>query len=257
MRRLYANPEAERRIQERLETRLTARYERALRRELRQASIDAANAYRQSGLIESAIASHDSVIERALTGMYEAAYTLVGGRVATALDNVKGWRPERKSEEMSDVFRVAMERFVRRWTARRVVDISSTTRSQVADIINRGIEEGLVLDQLAGLIAQRGTELAGYRANLIARTEIHSAANAGALEAAQESGVVALKEWIAVEDARTRDGDNSDFDHINVEPVPINSPFIVSGEELMFPGDPAGSAGNIINCRCAMGYIVD
>ena len=28
-------------------------------------------------------------------------------------------------------------------------------------------------------------------------------------------------------------------------------------EFLDFPGDPAGSAANIINCRCAVGYVVD
>jgi hypothetical protein len=38
--------------------------------------------------------------------------------------------------------------------------------------------------------------------------------------------------------------------------VPIDEPFIVSGEELMYPGDPSGSAGNVINCRCAIGYVV-
>jgi hypothetical protein len=26
---------------------------------------------------------------------------------------------------------------------------------------------------------------------------------------------------------------------------------------LMYPGDPNGSGGNIINCRCAISHIVD
>ncbi|HKQ06613.1 MAG TPA: hypothetical protein VJ464_15880 [Blastocatellia bacterium] len=30
----------------------------------------------------------------------------------------------------------------------------------------------------------------------------------------------------------------------------LDDPFEVGGEELMFPRDPAGSAGNTINCRC-------
>lgn len=34
--------------------------------------------------------------------------------------------------------------------------------------------------------------------------------------------------------------------------VPANDPFIVGGEELMFPADTAGSPWNVYNCRCAM-----
>jgi len=59
---------------------------------------------------------------------------------------------------------------------------------------------------------------------------------------------------VHVDDDRVRDGDNTDFDHTNVASVPINEPFIVSGEELMYPGDPNASAGNYIRCRCAMTY---
>jgi len=29
----------------------------------------------------------------------------------------------------------------------------------------------------------------------------------------------------------------------------------VGGERLMYPGDPSGSAENVINCRCAVGHI--
>lgn len=42
-------------------------------------------------------------------------------------------------------------------------------------------------------------------------------------------------------EAAARYGDN---------PIPIGEAFDVGGEELMHPGDPAGSAGNIINCYC-------
>jgi hypothetical protein len=34
--------------------------------------------------------------------------------------------------------------------------------------------------------------------------------------------------------------------------VPFNSKFSVGGESLQRPGDPNGSASNVINCRCSM-----
>ncbi len=33
--------------------------------------------------------------------------------------------------------------------------------------------------------------------------------------------------------------------------VPLEDFFFVDGESLFEPGDPRGSAGNIINCRCS------
>ena len=34
----------------------------------------------------------------------------------------------------------------------------------------------------------------------------------------------------------------------------MNEPFIVNGEPLMYAGDPAGSAANVVNCRCVVLY---
>jgi hypothetical protein len=34
------------------------------------------------------------------------------------------------------------------------------------------------------------------------------------------------------------------------EEVNLNDSFIVDGEHLDYPGDQAGSAGNVINCHC-------
>ena len=39
-------------------------------------------------------------------------------------------------------------------------------------------------------------------------------------------------------------------EHHGGNPIPIGEPFVVMEEELMHPGDPAGSAENVINCQC-------
>lgn len=39
--------------------------------------------------------------------------------------------------------------------------------------------------------------------------------------------------------------------------VPYNKPFIVDGEELMYPGDPNGSPANIINCHCFLTKVIE
>ena len=66
------------------------------------------------------------------------------------------------------------------------------------------------------------------------------------------------KVWISALDARTRQAPDSKFDHydMNQKRVPLDKPFNVSGEKLMFPGDPKGSGGNVINCRCSVAQVV-
>ena len=83
------------------------------------------------------------------------------------------------------------------------------------------------------------------RATRIARTETTGAYNAGALNGYMEEGA-GVKVWIATPDEATRE------DHLEAwgQCVPVAEPFRVGGSFLMFPGDPRGEAGQVVNCRC-------
>lgn len=73
-------------------------------------------------------------------------------------------------------------------------------------------------------------------------------------QAEREELGIELKEWVSTIDRRNRGVDpKSPWDHLtpNGQKRKNAEPFLVSGEPLMFPGDSAGSAGNVINCRCA------
>ena len=56
------------------------------------------------------------------------------------------------------------------------------------------------------------------------------------------------KRWVTVGDSRVRAAHAA----ADGQEVPLGSPFVVDGEMLEYPGDPHGSAGNVINCRCVM-----
>ena len=90
-----------------------------------------------------------------------------------------------------------------------------------------------------------------WQALRIARTETTFAMNSAKQIAGEVSGLVMEKVWIAAIDNRTRQ------EHIeaNGKAVPLNEPFIVGGEKLMFPGDKfnGASAFNLVNCRCTFG----
>jgi len=94
-----------------------------------------------------------------------------------------------------------------------------------------------------------------WQALRIARTETTAASNYAATVSSSVSGVLMDKVWISALDERTRQGK---FNHLemNQKRVPLDKPFNVSGEKLMFPGDPKGSGGNVINCRCSVAQVV-
>jgi hypothetical protein len=60
-----------------------------------------------------------------------------------------------------------------------------------------------------------------------------------------------LKKWHVTLDGRER---QAHADMVNKPAIPIDDFFDVGGEKLKYPGDPRGSAGNVIQCRCAIVY---
>lgn len=144
---------------------------------------------------------------------------------------------------------------------RRVVDMQGRSwlklRTELVQSIQGGESESMMKKRVSQFFRNA-------RANslTIARTETASAINSASystMRAAAESGIPVRAEWNSVLDDHTR-ADNQ-FDHASANGLtidPATERFIVSGEALRFPGDSEnGSAGNIINCRCAMRPVVE
>lgn len=85
------------------------------------------------------------------------------------------------------------------------------------------------------------------RATKIARTESTSGYNAGAFAALADEGVT-HKEWVATNDSRTRRTHRDADGQVR----PLSEPFEVGRDSLQMPGDPRGSAREVINCRCTV-----
>jgi len=113
-----------------------------------------------------------------------------------------------------------------------------------------GQAEGLGQREIAKIISNNAPTIGRQRGALIARTETHSAGNYGAQKQAASTGLVLRREWIAATTARDSHRD------ANTQTVGMDEPFIIGGESLDYPGDPSGSAANVINCRCSVGYLV-
>lgn len=148
--------------------------------------------------------------------------------------------------------RLALEHVQGEAVRARIVDISTKTRGDIIAAVDLGQEAGLGVDKIASLISKNVDGISRQRAAVIARTETHGAANVASDGAARATGLDLQKEWMTSIDGREREAHRV----VDGDKVEMDMPFIVGGESLMYPGDPAGSPENTINCRCAVGHIV-
>ncbi|OQB25741.1 MAG: Phage portal protein [Chloroflexi bacterium ADurb.Bin180] len=138
--------------------------------------------------------------------------------------------------------------------------VTDTTWQLLKDTLNEGMKEGESIPELADRVRELMGDRIESSAETIARTEVIGASNGGTMEAWKQSGVVKGKTWLSALDDRTRGQDPKDeFNHYDChgETVAIDEPFVGTNEDLMYPGDEAGSAGNVINCRCTMTAVLD
>lgn len=151
----------------------------------------------------------------------------------------------------SEQWRKLMSLFYQTDGGKRITQVTETTRENVMQLLDDS--QSLPMSERATYMVDQlnDPDFNRMRALRIARTESTTAANKGALLGAESSDYLTAKLWIAVMDANTRPA-HADA---NGEQVLMDDTFDVGGEDLSFPGDPAGSAGNIINCRCSLAIV--
>jgi uncharacterized protein with gpF-like domain len=151
-------------------------------------------------------------------------------------------------------FYQAMQFWVNIYATRKVKQVDDTTIARIKEIIARNMEQDMSNSEIADEIERIDDIASASRAMTIARTETHSVA-VMAMDTTIRTSVIGdslqLKGWIPFVDERTRE------EHAVMGldlPIPIDEDFIVGDEPMSFPGDPKGSAWNVINCRCVVEY---
>lgn len=169
---------------------------------------------------------------------------------------------ERKSQEVIDLI---LGNYIGQYGQTQAQQILRTSEQQIRDLMAGGMARGEAAEAVYLSILDRIPELARLRSTVISRTEVHAAVQFASYQTALRSSIPLNKVWNSVRDERTRDfgelGRISQFNHriMDGTSAPLTSPFLVPNvlggvEPLDFPGDPRGSAANIINCRCVQSY---
>ncbi len=189
---------------------------------------------------------------KTLTAVYMTVMKAFGDSVYRALvGKSSNDSLQQKQDDVFDVFNEAVQNFISTTVANKVVNINETTKKLIKDIVEAGFEEQLTVPEIRDKIEELYLEqIIPNRSMVIARTEVISASNAGSRYAAKQTGLELEKEWVATADDRTRDT----HAEVDGQRVPIDEPYFVGGSELMFPGDPNGEPGEVIQCRCTEVY---
>ena len=128
--------------------------------------------------------------------------------------------------------------------------ITETTRSAIEQkVLIEGVANGESVDELAARLRAVFTDLASWRAQVIARTETVGGFNSSSFVTAQDSGVVTARVWLATGDQRTRDS------HIATNDERLTSWTARYSNGCLHPGN--GPAAETIMCRCVEQYEVD
>ena len=147
-----------------------------------------------------------------------------------------------------DIKNPAVQNWINSKSFKFADEVNTSTEEALRRHLTEAIEAGETLSQVEERIAQVFDIARGPRTATIARTEVISASNEGALASYKQSGLVEKTEWITSRDNRVRDEHQIDGQKRAIGEVFSNG--------LLYPGDPAGEPGNVINCRCTIAPIV-
>jgi hypothetical protein len=142
-------------------------------------------------------------------------------------------------------------------TGDHITKINDTTFDKIRSIFAENLAEGLGPRDIARRIRKEaGEPFTIYRSTVIARTEATRSASQGHKIGAEawerETGQKTYKQWSATNDSRTRDAHRA---MLVLHIIPKAEKFIVGGVVMDAPGDPAGGAKNVVNCRCRIYYM--
>lgn len=131
-------------------------------------------------------------------------------------------------------------------------------------ILRRAAKDGTALTekQIDKMVERYRLNYIGHRAETIARTEsarnVHAGLEEAGRQAIERGDVEAdqlVKEWI-----HAGRGENSREDHVDMDGTQVKFADLFElpdGTRMKYPGDPAGGAKHVANCRCTYATTLD
>jgi len=215
-------------------------------------------AIRKHGVQSLTVAARAIILDNPLRPYYNRLYSRIG--VEYARLTYKDVQDQLNLEVKAGItfysaqWRRQMIEFMLSEGGVRISEVDGNTLNKIQLLLASAQEQGLTQDETSRymILALKNdinpsNPFNKVRVQRIARTETTTAANRGLLIASDSLTITTLKKWVYTKDNRTRP------DHVRVgtrEPIPLDQPYLVGGEEMQQPGDINASAKQCVNCRC-------
>ena len=209
----------------------------------------------------------NSVKRNYLLNAYKDVYIDIGIIHGERIGKELNKQPLQKFFVLDD-FTTDFMRFIFEWLNNNKVaslrTISDTYQLSINRLISSMLEDGKTIQEIITEVKKLVNSPSFYRwqAARIARTETTTAANLATIRSSENYDFQVVKEWISSSDARTRRIPKDRYDHYEMNGVraEMDETFLVPDklgitDNIMYPGDPKGRPGTIINCRCTIAVI--
>ena len=172
---------------------------------------------------------------------------------ATIVDEVgkNTYKDELKIESAFDIKQPEVVRFIEQQVQRFAVEVNQTTWNALKAALAEGVDAGEGVDKLKERVEDVMGDRIHSSAEVIARTEVHTASMGAKLQAYKQSGFVTGKTWLAALDERTRDSHVAAHRKYQAEPIGLDENFEVGAGSGPAPGQ-IGLPEEDIQCRCVM-----
>lgn len=187
----------------------------------------------------------DAVSEEEWTRLLETLWVANGevyfSRTLAELEGLKAAKPKLSEipEALAEIGRsvIARAEAIVANTKRRIEDTARRVSLETTEDLGR-----LMRSEISGLYSK----WEAGRSAAIARHNVLTATAHAQHAAARSSGILLEKEWVSMQDDRVRPAHRT----ADGQTVGLEAKYIVGGEDLRYPRDPAGSVANTANCRC-------
>lgn len=214
----------------------------ALRRHYRNVANDLRTSGINTAMLTAQMQRFDETIGNVLMKMYQDVGVFMAREVYKELQTTRTKGLGQNEQWVKQI----QEYFKNNLLNKSKLEISTTTKNALLKVLSQAIAEGWSVDMTVSRL--ENLQEIKNRATRIVRTETVRAANYGVITGAQSYDYETEKTWREIKDNRTRRSHQHAVG-VGGETVPINQPF---SNGLMFPGDPAGAAKEVINCRCRL-----
>ena len=234
-------------VQRQLALKSSLRYERVLKRR-RTGEIKRVLRLAEMLPMEKWNTIPDLLDEKYLKPLYTDLYMKIGEPIANnAINNflsqksefywepiIRSWMEKNLGVKIS-IIQEGLKEWLREELSQVMGDLTGSIDSMTRELFNR--------------VSEKWTSVADWQVRRIVQTETLTASSVAGYESVKSLGIPFNKIWVNSGLSNSRDT------HVEADGqvVDENEPFIVGGEQMMYPRDGSlgASAGNIINCACS------